>query len=92
MSKLYFGDLNHITLVIERAFKLVQEKKIIIFDQLTVDALVKGNTEVFTIMSNRPSIVRSGAENGIHKALTELQAQNPSLVFSSGDIIEELSP
>jgi hypothetical protein len=45
MSDLYFGTLSHHTIVLERAFKLIREKKILIFDKQQVDDLVKGGSD-----------------------------------------------
>jgi hypothetical protein len=33
MSNMYFGSLNHHTLILERTFKLIREKKILMFDK-----------------------------------------------------------
>ena len=69
VSSLYFGSLNQSCLILDRAFKLLQERKVLLFDQGTIDGLVKGGVESFAIMSSRPRVLNSESVDAMRKTV-----------------------
>ena len=55
----FFRSLNQASQVLERAFELLREMKIVRFTQENISNLVSGNLEFFAIMRQRPSILKS---------------------------------
>jgi len=54
----FFKTLNQASLVLQRAFELLREKKISRFTKENIDNLVSGNLDFFIVMRQRPSIIK----------------------------------
>lgn len=65
MTEKFFGSLNQATLILERTFSLIKEKKIDMFDQPTIYGLVKGGEDSYLQMSSRPSVLKIGPSTAL---------------------------
>jgi hypothetical protein len=77
MAKNFFGSLDFHSTVLERAFSLMREKKVLYFDKDVIHSLIDDDQDRLSLLQKRPSLIATQCNKELPHVVSLVEKLNP---------------